>query len=689
MFCEKCGRPIPEGQQNCSFCNPPSQAPLHQAPQFQRAPMDLSEPAPQQKAYIPPVQEPIQKPLYQEPVQPAPQPVQQPSYVPPVQQPVYQAPVQQPAPQPAQQPAYQAPVQQPAPQPAYQAPVQRPAPQPAQQPAYQAPVQRPAPQPAQQPAFELNMPAEGRKPKKKSGGKIVLAVVALVLVAAIVLAAINWNSITRFLNRNFAEPVVYLQYVEKENAAVLANDITAAYDSAMAMYYPEGSSVDGVITLEAGDQLMTILSTALAQTGMNMDLTWVDSISLAPSVEIYENTMQVELGVGLNNTSVATVSAVWDMESQTVLVGIPELHSTFVEMDAADVFGQEAATIAQTMAMSRQISAAFMEAMPEGAQLESLINKYLGIIIDQLSEAEKANETVKAGGLEQDLLVITVELSQKDILNMLSAVLEEAKDDETIEEILDAFGDAMGEMGQPVDLYDAFSEAMDNGLENLEYMIDEAEKGTFLTIETFLDNQDTIVGRAFTVEMEGEELEAHYITVTEDGKFAFDAQAATLAVTGKGTVKDGKRSGSYTLSVEGTDYVTLELEDVATADQLSGTFRLIPEAAIYEMMDVDASVSGVLDQMALALTFGGDEIVVGLDMAGSNLFSFAISGESAKPRPISLPQGVSVDDDEGGMKWISELDVDAVISNLEKAGVPSQYMTIIEQYAEMFQEEFN
>jgi len=135
--------------------------------------------------------------------------------------------------------------------------------------------------------------------------------------------------------------------------------------------------------------------------------------------------------------------------------------------------------------------------------------------------------------------------------------------------------------------------------------------------------------------------------------------------------------------------VTLELEDVATADQLSGTFRLIPEAAIYEMMDVDASVSGVLDQLALALTFGGDEIVVGLDMAGSNLFSFAISGESAKPRPISLPEGVSVDDDEGGMKWISELDVDAVISNLEKAGVPSQYMTIIEQYAEMFQEEFN
>jgi len=55
-------------------------------------------------------------------------------------------------------------------------------------------------------------------------------------------------------------------------------------------------------------------------------------------------------------------------------------------------------------------------------------------------------------------------------------------------------------------------------------MIDEAENGTFLTIETFLDNQDTIVGRAFTVEMEGEELEAHYITVTEDGKFAFDAR---------------------------------------------------------------------------------------------------------------------------------------------------------------------
>lgn len=681
MFCEKCGRPIPEGQQDCSFCNPPSQAPLHQAPQFQRAPMDLSEPAPQQNTYIPPVQEPIQKPLYQEPVQQPAQPV----YQEPVQQPVYQQPMYQ---EPVQQPVYQQPMyQEPVQQPAYQQPVYQ---EPVQQPAYQAPVQRPAPQPAQQPAFELNMPAEGRKPKKKSGGgKIVLAIVALVLVAAIVLVAINWNSITRFFNRNFAEPVVYLQDVEKENAAVLANDITAAYDSAMSMYYPEGSSVEGVITLEAGDQLMTVLGTALAQTGMNMDLSWVESISLTPSVEVYEDTMQVELGVGLNNTSVATVRAVWDMESQTILVGVPELHSTFVEMDATDVFGQEAATIAQTMAMSRQISAAFMEAMPEGTQVESLINKYLGIIIDQLSEAEKANETVKAGGLEQDLLVITVELSQKDILNMLAAVLEEAKDDETIEDILNAFGDAMSEMGQPVDLYEGFSQAMDNGLENLEYMIDEAEKGTFLTIETFLDNQDAIVGRTFTIEMDGEEMEAHYITVTEDGKFAFDAQMDTVAITGKGTIKDGKRTGSYTLSMEGTDYVTLELENVTTADQLSGTFRLIPEAAVYEMMDVDASIAGVLGQMALELTFGSEEIVVGLDMAGSDMFSFAISGEAAKPNPISLPQGVSVDDDEGGMKWISELDVDAVVSNLEKAGVPSEYMTIIEQYAEMFQEEFN
>jgi len=642
MFCENCGRPIPDGQQSCQFCNPPAvqpaQEPQLQVPQFQRAPMNLTEPAPlQQGSYVPPSQQPIQQPLYQEPVQ-------QSSYIPPVQQPVYQQPVQQYA----------------------------------------------------QPAFELNMPAEGsrRKKKKSGGGKIFLAIVALLLVVGIVVAAINWKSITRFFGRNFGDPTEYLQDVEKEHVADTAKTLAASYDNMLGSYHPEGSSVDASVTLEVGSELMSLLNTALAQSGVALDLSWVESITLAPQVDMYENTMKADVGIGINNTHLATASVVWDMDSQTILVGVPELHDTYIEMDAAEVLGEEAAAMAQTMAASRELNNAMMEALPSGSQLEELLTKYLGIVIDGLSDAEKTTETVKAGGLEQDLLVLTVELSQKDILKIAEAVLEEAKDDETIEEILDAFGESMGQMGamyggEMPDLSDAFSEVVDEALDNLEYMIDEAESGRFLTIETFLDGQDAVAGRAVTVSMDGARVKAHYITVTEGGKFAFDAELATLSITGKGTVKDGKRTGSYTLTESGTDYVTLELEDYACTEdgQISGTFRLIPGSAVYEMMELDASVAGVLGQAALELTLDGDSVTVGIEAGGMDIIALDLTGETAKPSQIALPAGVSINDDAGGMQWISELNLDAVVANLEAAGVPAQYLDIVRQYVEMFRAE--
>lgn len=650
MFCEKCGRPIPEGQQSCGFCNPPSQQPVLQVPQFQRAPLDLSEPAPtQQGSYIPPSQQPVQ---------------------PPVQQPVWQEPV---AP-PVQQPVWQEPVQQ----------------------NYAPPAQQNYTPPVQQPAFELNMPAEGSsRGKKKGGGKIALIVIALVLVAGIVLAAINWNSIVRFFNRNFGEPVVYLQDVEKENVAAVASDVAAVYDQALSVYHPEGSSVDGTITLEAGSQLMTLLGTALSQSGVNVDLSWVENIVLEPKLEMYEDTMRVDLGLGVNNTHLATASAIWDLESQTIFVGVPELHDTYIQMDATEILGSEAAAIAQTMAMSRQISESFMDAMPEGSQVEALINKYFGIIIDGLSEAEKDTETVKAGGLKQNLTVLTVELSQKELLKIAIAVLEEAKDDETIEEILDAFGDSISQMGamyggEIPDLFDAFSEVVDEGLENLEYMVDEVDRSTFLTIETFLDSKDTIAGRTFTIEYAGEELSAHYITVTEGDEFAFDAELDTMSITGEGTIKDGKRSGSYTLTMEGMDYATLEIEDYACPEDgpLTGTFRLIPSSEIYEMMDMDSSVTGVLGQAAVALTLDGDSVILGIELAGSELISLGLSGSTNKPSQIALPNGVSTEDDEGGMKWLAELNFDGILDSLEKAGVPSEYVDMAQQVVEMFTSEF-
>ncbi len=567
-------------------------------------------------------------------------------------------------------------------QPVFTPPVQEPV-QPTFTPPVEQPVQQTDTPPVEQPAFQLTTPAQPKK-KKGKGGKIALAVIALVLVVGIVLAAFNWNSVVRFFNRNFAEPQVYLADVEKDNVSDVAKDVATAYDEALATYSSKGSAVDATVTVQVGDQLISLLSTALIQSGMDLDLSWVENIVLEPKVNTYENTMQVDLGVGLNSTRIATVSMVWDMDSQTIWVGVPELHKTFIEIDATEAMGYEAEEMAEAIAMSQQMTAQLMEALPSGEQLEELINTYFGIVLDGISDVEKSTETMEAGDLEQKLTVLTAQLSQKDILKIASNVLEEAKDDSIIEDIMDNLSQQAG-----TDLYEAFSYSVDDMLEELDYAIDEAEGGKFLTIETYLDNKDDIAGRAFTVHMDGQKVKAHYITVTQGKEFAFEAELATVSITGKGTINGDKRTGSYTLTESGTDYVTVEIEDFLCTDdgQVTGTIRVIPESAVYEMMDLDASVAGILGQAALELTLGEDSLTLGIETGNSNLLSVSLSGQTTSPSQISLPDGISTDDNAGGQKWLSELDFDTVLNNLEKAGVPGDYMTAIEQLVDLLASE--
>lgn len=570
---------------------------------------------------------------------------------------------------------------------------------PAEEPVFTAPVEEPvfAPPveepvftpPVEEPAFTLSTPAT---PKKKgNGGKIALAAVALILVVGIVLAAFNWNSVMRFFNRNFAQPEVYLADVEEDNVADAAKNLATAYDEALAAYSPKGSAVDATVTVQVGEQLISLLETAMSQSGMALDLGWVENIVLEPKVNTYENTMQVDVGVGLNSTKVATVSMVWDMDTQTMWVGVPELHKTFVEMDATEVLGYEAEEMAETMAMSQQMTAQLMEVMPTGEQLEKLINTYFGIVMDSITDVEKSSETMEVGGLEQKLTVLTAQLSQKDVVKLAKALLKQAKDDELIEDIMDDLSDYMSTAngGEDIDLHDGFTYSVDDMLEELDYALDEAEGGKFITLETYLDNKDNIVGRASTVHMDGEKVKTHYITVTEGKEYAFEAEMGTVSITGEGTVDGEKRTGSYTLTESGTDYVTVEIEDFLCTDagDITGTVRLIPTATAYEMMDLPAATAGILGQAALALTMDADSVSLGVESGSSQLLSITLSGQTSKPSQVALPEGVSTEDSAGGQKWLSELDFDSVLGNLKKAGVPDDYMTAIEQLVGMLANE--
>lgn len=571
MFCEKCGKPIPEGKDSCEFCNPTAQ----QEVEYQ----------------IPPVAEE-----------------------------------------------------------------------------------------AEMPEFTLTMPAEeNEKPKK--AGKLGLIIGAAALVLAVLLVALNWKPISRFFVRTFAAPETYLAVVEKDAAADVAENIAAAYDKYMNSYSSDGAVTDMEIKLEAGDLLLNVLTTALKQNGMALDLNWVESVTLSPTVEVYKNMTRADIGVGLNDTHLATISLVMDMDAGMVYVGIPELHKTYLSFEAEDIFGYEYEEVFQSMTQSQEMTKELMKLMPTGEELKTLINTYWGIVADSFADGEKETQKVSCGGLKQKLTVITVELSQKDVLKLAGDLLEQAQDDKIVKKLIKGFNRYATEMnGYDMDLYSQFDDVVDELLDDLDYMMDEAARGDFITIETFVDNKNTIVGRTITVETDGEEVEIYYITVTEGKEFAFQADIANrIVIEGEGTLDGDKRTGSYTLSVDGTEYVTLELEDFACTDNtLSGTVRIVPSSDLYSSTGGALSVVGILSTATLELTFDEDTVRLAVEVSGAEMIALTLSATSGKSSVIAIPESISNNATSAeGLKWMSEFDLDGLVNNLKKAGVPNDYMDLI------------
>ena len=538
-------------------------------------------------------------------------------------------------------------------------------------------------------SFTLNTPEKGQKskPMKKKGGKGPLIIVAVLLVAVIALGVVFWGNISRFFMRNFGDPAEYLQDVEEDNVAAVASDIAAVYDKTLANPNIENPAVDYTIKLQCGDSLMALLQTVMEQNGMSMDLSWVDSISLTPYVAMYDNVLRCDVGVGLNDVTVGTASVIWDMNSNMMYVGMPELSSTYIELDMTDLTGMSANDMAAIFAESQAMALELQKCMPTSKQVEDLIVKYAGIILNSISEAEKENRTVEAGDLEQDLLVITFDLSQKDILKIVSNVLKEAKKDKTIEDILENVDDYLEEStGYRAYLYDSFAEGVEYALENIEYGMDEVSTRSFLTIETFLDKKDNIVGYTFTVKDGGEKMSLYYITVTEGKEWAFEAELAEISITGEGTVDGDSRSGSYLVNVSGTDLLTLELKKW---NGTTGTIRLIPESMVYDMMGIYGPFGSLLDQAALAVTLTENSVTLALEVGTETFLAMTVSGEITEANRISLPDSISVEDNYAAQEWLSKLDFDNVLNNLRKSGVPGQYMDAAEQLVDMLLAQLN
>ena len=534
-----------------------------------------------------------------------------------------------------------------------------------------------------QDTFELNQPV-GKKTKKRNWKlPVILSSVVLLLAAAAVLV---WGF---FISGTFLPAQNYMMKVEKKAVSESLSSVGKVYGTFMSAKPSENELKMGAkadMHLLLGEEVIEMIESYAAERGEDADLSFLSDIAIDLETAMEGKFTLMNMGIGLNNKSVLTMSMLTNAQDMEMYFGLPELSDTFMKIkpEMPDNSGYPGAAVVPTVDYEEilEIVEQMQEVLPSEETFTALLEKYILLVLEQIEDAEKETETVKVGDAEQKLNVITVKLSEKDALKIAKAVLKEAKGDKDLKKILQDIGDYAEEVGSDAideDLYDSFKAGIESALESIDYAMEDASNKATLEIKTYVNNQMEIVGRSIKEKESG--MKVSYITVWQGKKFGFEAKLADqIEIKGEGTKNKGVISGEYELVVNDEEMLTVEVSDYdekkAEEGYPTGTLLIKPSEELLDSALGSASsvASLLLDDLAVELKFNTSETKadtsIKLLTGDKLLFGITASMENKEIAVEEPEKYITVNGEADLEQWAQNIDLDSLLQKLEDAGVP-------------------
>ncbi len=519
--------------------------------------------------------------------------------------------------------------------------------------------------------FTLNVPVEAPQKKKKTGLLIGLGILAVVLIAGVLVLALNWN-------RWFGKPGIpedpedYIAFLEEPRMEGMAQEITDTYGKFLEAN--QAGRTDTTVELFIGEEILDLLSQELANSGVDMELGWLSQITL----EFYGNddpdgsASQIGLGLDIGAEHIASFDGIVDIEKQILYLAVPELNRQYVQIDLQEL-GELPASLKSVQKLEKDLWKDLPDEKAVGNTVEGvqqLLLKYL------TAEVTKTTRTITANGVEKSVTVLESRISQDDLLKLAQELVELLKNDPAVRQAVQAVVDyatdysaLMDEAAEEISM-EAFDKMMDRAIQSLQEAGEDTEEGNYLIVETYADGA-RMLGRGVQMFTDGKlDAQAFYAAVEKDGTTYYELNLDDeAAVTGQGSTKNGKFSGSFLLTVEGDSYLSLELKDVDGDG--CGAYLFTPEAALLDALELDDLSRVLASALSIQVDVRQDGGKLSLLAGKATVFSLDVQTATGKGKSITIPgDAVDFTDEKAMMQWVRELDLQALKDALEAAGCP-------------------
>ncbi|MBQ7922005.1 MAG: hypothetical protein IJ325_05430 [Clostridia bacterium] len=539
-------------------------------------------------------------------------------------------------------------------------------------------------QPTEEQPVQVQPAKAPRAPKQKKGGIrplfIIISVIAVVLCIVI---AVNASSLYGFGVKTFGGADAYFKYVEGktiENAAKTLSTVYKNNNITDAMTDDAGVSANMQITMN--DSMTDMLEDLI---GME-DCSWLKSISLNTETNKKNNSIGMDAVLKLGKTDIVDLELAVDGTSEQITARLPELSDAYLSLDMSEL-GDESPELYE---MIKDILAQEVEVpayLQDTDKTADVLGKYVSLVVGNIEGVEKEKGSIKANGVKQDCTVLTLDVTYGMIYNILDDIYDEAEDDDELESILveclDALAAMEGGYYTGEELYEELLNELDAAKEDI--LANEDPDEICLTLTDYVADHN-IIGR----ELEADGAKIWYAYTRNGDEYGFEAEVDSVAFLSEGEIKSGKLTGIVSIREYNEEVMSFEINDLNLKELKKGFVN----GNITVPLDED-----MLNEMDLEmLTYMGGNAAVTLDLETGAKAGKAVLGiglEDDEPLiavivdskihgagKVSLPGGkaevVSLNDEDDLLEWVTGLDFETILKNLEKAGLPEDLLSELE-----------
>ena len=516
--------------------------------------------------------------------------------------------------------------------------------------------------------------------------KLLRTLLSVVMVATLVLGSVAMlagcqpaNNETPDDDNNHAldyvglEKEEYLQKLASNNLGDLVDGLGEAYGAILggagSSSTPDKAGAKLNMTLTVGDTALDLFEQFVFGGPAPVDISFLKEINLDMDVGMNGQMEAIQLALGLKGQHIVTANLLMNMTESVIHIGLPELNDQWIKLEAGSADMPNVITGGMS---SPAMLAELAEALPDAETLTKVLDRYIALILAGLKNVDQTTTTLEVGGVKQECTVLTLKLYEEDALNIVKSVLSTAKDDPDLKKIIEDAAKGIEEMvGEYIGAEEAYNDFKD-GVEGL--LADLEEETEFDTenpiqLDTYVDKNHNIIGMKLNMDSQGERYDVVYFyNLTEGEKTAFEFAVPSdvddtddFKVSGTGTKAGGKTSGTYTVTMQGMDMVTVKIADL---NEEAGTITLTPSADLFP-----GEVTDMLGDLSLQIKLSGEGFE--LNILGDNELLLGIvlkAVESDGPSLDAPSNAVDITDSSALEKWTEKLVMDKVMDNLEKAG---------------------